>query len=154
MNRTLALLLQVTVLLLGLAVGCFLLWEPWLEGRNAHATLTQVYFHDPALAFIYLGSLPFFLGLQRAFMALVTLRRTGQLSAATAKSLRIISRCAFAMVGVTLLGVGLVLLWGDPEDRPAGLFLCVMPGAASAIVAFTARRLAVKLSQTLAGRSA
>lgn len=57
------------------------------------------------------------------------------------------------MLGVTLLGVVLVLLFGDKEDRPAGLFMCVMPGAASTFIAFSARRLSAKLAGTLLKRS-
>jgi hypothetical protein len=34
----------------GGAVFVFLLWEPHIEGRNAHATLFQIYFNDPFLA--------------------------------------------------------------------------------------------------------
>jgi hypothetical protein len=42
MPRPFATILQAAVLLLGLLVALFLLWEPLLEGRNANATLTQV----------------------------------------------------------------------------------------------------------------
>ncbi len=48
------------VVFLGIGALGFLLWEPHLEGRNAHATTFEIYFHDPFLAYVYVGSIPFF----------------------------------------------------------------------------------------------
>src|SRR4029079_14915748 len=60
MKRSSALFLQAAIVPIGIAVGAFLLWEPRLEGRNAHATTFEIYFKDPFLAYVYLGSIPFF----------------------------------------------------------------------------------------------
>ena len=60
MNRAIARTLQVGVVLFGIAVLTFMLWEPHLEGRNAHATVFQIYFNDPFLAFAYVASIPVF----------------------------------------------------------------------------------------------
>ncbi len=51
--------LQVVIVLLGLGALGFLLGEPHLEGRNAHATVFEIYFHDPFLAYAYLGAVRF-----------------------------------------------------------------------------------------------
>jgi len=72
MNRSLVLLLQVVIVLIGLATLAFLLGEPHFEGRNAHATTFAIYFKDPFLAYVYLGSVPFFIALCRAFALFVT----------------------------------------------------------------------------------
>ena len=72
MNRLLARILQVAVVLFGIAALAFLLVEPHLEGRNAHATVFQVYFHDPFLAFAYLGSIAFFAAVFQALKVLGT----------------------------------------------------------------------------------
>ncbi len=77
MNRNLALVLQAGVVLIGLAVFVFLLGEPHLEGRNAHATLFAIYFHDPFLAYVYVGSVPGFVALYRAFGLLSQARGSG-----------------------------------------------------------------------------
>jgi hypothetical protein len=47
-----------------------MLWEPHLEGRNAHATLFQIYFNDPFLAYAYMASIAFFVALYQAFKLL------------------------------------------------------------------------------------
>ena len=92
MNRSAALFLQGLVILLGLVVLGLMLWEPHREGRNAHATPFEIYFHDPFLAYVYAGSLPFFLALVRAFGMLGHVRRDGAFSRATVDALRAIQR--------------------------------------------------------------
>ena len=63
-------LLQVVTVFIGIGSLALLLWEPHIEGRNAHATLTDIYFRDPFLAYVYLGSIPFFIALYQAFRLL------------------------------------------------------------------------------------
>lgn len=147
-----ALLLQAAVVLIGLAVLAFLLWEPHIEGRNAKATVFQVYFKDPFLAYVYAGSIPFFIGVQRAFGMLGLIRKSGQFSQATVGSLRAIKICALVVAGFVAGAAVIVLLSGDGEDRPAGFFMCLLVGGTSSVVAATAAILARKL-QTVLGRS-
>ena len=59
MKRGSTTFLQAVILLLGVGVFAFLLWEPNLEGRNVNATLFEIYFKDPFLAYIYLAFVPF-----------------------------------------------------------------------------------------------
>ena len=40
--------------------------EPQLEGVNANKDLAAIYFRDPFLAYAYLGSIPFFVGIYQA----------------------------------------------------------------------------------------
>ena len=67
MKRGFTIFIQALILLLGVGVLALLLWEPQVEGRNVHATLFEIYFKDPFLAYIYLAFVPFFVGLTRAF---------------------------------------------------------------------------------------
>ena len=53
--------LQVVIVLIGIGVLALMLWEPQIEGRNAHATLFEIYFQDPFLAYAYIASTSFFL---------------------------------------------------------------------------------------------
>ena len=62
--------LQVVTVLIGVGSLALLLWEPHIEGRNAHATAMDIYLRDPFLAFVYLGSIPFFIALYQAFRLL------------------------------------------------------------------------------------
>ncbi len=128
--------LRALVVLVGAAALAFLLGEPHLEGRNAHATFFEVYFKDPFLAYAYVGSVPFFVALHRAFKAL----GYEPSSPATADALRTIRRCAFAVIGFVAGAAVFILLSGD-EDRPAGLFMCLLAASGAGGGAAVAARL-------------
>ena len=70
MNKSSTIFLQGVIVLIGIASLAFMLWEPHLEGRNVHATLFEIYFKDPFLAYAYIASLPFFVVLYQAFKVL------------------------------------------------------------------------------------
>ncbi len=57
--------LQIVIVLIGIGALALLLWEPQIEGRNAHATNFEKYLKDPFLALVYLGSIPFFAALYK-----------------------------------------------------------------------------------------
>jgi uncharacterized membrane protein YraQ (UPF0718 family) len=59
----------MVVVLMGIGTLVLLLWEPQIEGRNAHATLYQIYFNDPFLAYAYIASIAFFVALYQTFTA-------------------------------------------------------------------------------------
>jgi hypothetical protein len=53
MNRSSTVFLQVVIVLIGIGAPALMLWEPRVEGRNAHDTLFQTYFEDPIVAYEY-----------------------------------------------------------------------------------------------------
>ena len=91
--------LQVVIVLVGIGVLALMLWEPHLEGRNVHATLFEIYFQDPFLAYAYIGSIPFFVALYRAIKVLGYVRQNKTFSQAAVDELRIIKYCAFITAG-------------------------------------------------------
>lgn len=149
MNRDLALFLQVAIVLLGLAVLGFLLGEPHLEGRNAHATTFEVYFKDPFLAYVYVGSIPFFIALYRAFGLLGQVRRTGAFSSASVAALRSITYCGLTMMAFVAGGAVIILLFGDPDDRPPGVVMSLLAMIVSSTIAVVAAKFARSLQGAL-----
>ena len=149
MKSSSALFLQAGTVLIGLGVLAFLLGEPHLEGRNAHATIFEVYFHDPFLAYVYVGSVPFFLALYRAFGLFGHVRQTGSFSQVSVEALRAIKRCAFTLLGFVAGGIVIILIFGDQEDRPPGLFMGLLAALVSGIIATAAAVFARKLQNSL-----
>lgn len=145
MRSPTALFLQLVVVLIGLGAAAFLLGEPHLEGRNAHATVFEIYFQDPFLAYVYVGSLPFFLALRRAFALLGEVRRTGTCSLATVGALQSIRRCALVLMGFVAGAAVMIVAFGDGEDRPAGVAMSVLAlslaGGMAIAAAWAAKRL-------------
>jgi hypothetical protein len=90
--------LQVVVVLIGIGALALMLWEPHLEGRNAHATVFEIYFKDPFLAYAYTASIAFFVALYQAFRLLGYVGRNDVFSLRSVKALRTIKYCAIALV--------------------------------------------------------
>jgi len=149
MKRGSTIFLQSLIVLLGVGVFTFLLWEPHLEGRNAHATTFEIYFKDPFLAYVYVGSIPFFVAVYRAFGLFGHVRRNGTFSQVTLNALRVIKRCAMAVVGF-VAGAGIfIIMFGDRDDRPAGVFMSVLVAFAASVIAIAAAMWAKNLLSAL-----
>src|SRR5689334_3402712 len=95
MKRSATLFLQAAVLLIAIGTLGLLLWEPQIEGRNAHATQFEIYFHDPFLVYAYTAAVPVFVGYCQAFVLLRHLRQNNRQASVTA--LRTIRYCATAV---------------------------------------------------------
>jgi hypothetical protein len=149
MKSSSALFLQAVVVLIGLGTLALMLWEPHLEGRNAQATTFEIYFHDPFLAYVYVGSIPFFVALYRAYGLFGHVRQNGAFSQVTVDALRAIKRCAFALIGFVAGAVVFILMLGDNEDRPPGIFMGFLVMVAASVIAITAAVFARKLQNTL-----
>jgi hypothetical protein len=149
MKSSSALFLQGVIVLIGIGILGWMLWEPHLEGRNAHATIFEIYFKDPFLAYVYAGSIPFFLALHRAFGLFGNVRRKGAFSQATLNALRAIKYCAIAIIGFVTGGVIFILMFGDRDDRPAGIFMSVLVFFAASVIASTAAMFARNLRSAL-----
>src|SRR5947207_1270605 len=115
-------ILQVIIVLIGIGTVAFLLWEPHLEGRNAHATLFEIYFKDPFLAYAYIGSIPFFVALYQAFKVLGYAGQEKVFSQAAVKALRTIKYCAIAIIGFVAVGEIFIML-GNSDDRSGRVFM-------------------------------
>ncbi len=105
-------------MLIGIGALGLLLWEPHLEGRNAHATPFEIYFKDPFLAYAYVASISFFIALYQAFKAV---GYSGQNKAAAARALRTIKFCAMALIG--FVAVGEIFILSSNTLEPGGLFI-------------------------------
>jgi Protein of unknown function (DUF2975) len=131
--------LQVVIVLIGIGVLALMLWEPHIEGRNAHATLFEIYFKDPFLAYAYIASIPFFVALYQAFKVLGYVGQNKTFSQATVKALRTIKYCAIAIIGFVAVSVIFMLpMFGDKDDRPAGVFMRILIAFRSIVIAAAA----------------
>ena len=134
MKRGATLFLRAVLTLIGIGALALLLWEPHLEGRNANATLFAIYFNDPFLAYAYIASIPFFVGLYQAFQVLGYAGRNNLFSPAAVRALRTIKYCAIAIIGFVAGGEVFIML-GDSDDRAGGVFMGIIITFASIVVA-------------------
>src|SRR5947207_13272563 len=122
MKRSSTMFLQVVIVLIGIGALALMLWEPHIEGRNAHATLFEIYFKDPFLAYAYIGSIPFFVALYQAFKVLGYAGQNKVFSQAAVKALRTIKYCAIAIIGFVAVGEIFIML-GNSDDRSGRVFM-------------------------------
>jgi len=134
MKLVATLFLRAVLVLIGIGALAFLLLEPHYEGRNAHATLFAIYFKDPFLAYAYVGSITFFVGLYHAFKVLGYAGRNKEFSPSAVRSVRTIKYCAIALVGFVVGGEVFIML-GDSDDRAGGVFMGVLICFGSIVVA-------------------
>ena len=137
MKRGSTIFLQVIIVLIGVGALTLLLWEPHLEGRNAHATLFQIYFNDPFLAYAYIGSISFFVALYQAFKVLGYVGSNKVFSQAAVKALRIIKYCAIAIIGFVAVGEIFIFL-NKSDDRAGGVFMGILITFGSVVIATAA----------------
>jgi len=140
MKRSSTIFLQVVIVLVGIGALALLLWEPQIEGVNANATNFEIYFKDPFLALVYLGSVPFFVALYQAFKILAYVRQDATFSPATVKALRTIRYCAIAIIGFVVVEEIFILLMnnGDNDNPGAPIllgFLIIFPSIVVATAA-------------------
>lgn len=132
--RSPTIFLQIVIVLIGIAALGLMLWEPHLEGRNAHATLFQIYFNDPFLAYAYIASISFFAALYQALKVLGYARQNRIFSPASVKAVRTIKFCATAMVVFVVAGETFILL-GSSDDRAGGVFMGIIIAFGAMVIA-------------------
>src|SRR5687767_7238353 len=125
LKRSSAAFLQTVIVLIGVGALALMLWEPHIEGRNAHATPFEIYFKDPFLAYAYVASIPFFVGLYQAFKVLGYAAQNKVFSQEAVKALRTIKYCALAIIGF-VAGSVVFMIFAEDDDRPAGLFMRIL----------------------------
>jgi hypothetical protein len=139
MKRSSTIFLQAVIMLIGIGILAFMLWEPHVEGRNSRATLFEIYFHDPFLAYAYIGSIPFFVALYQAFKLLGYVGRKEVFSPQSVRALRIIKYGAIALMGF-LAGAEafFFVIQRGKEDIAGGVMMGLFLIFVSAIVATAA----------------
>jgi len=137
MKRSSTIFLQAVIVLSGIGALALMLWEPRIEGRNAHATLFEIYFKDPFLAYAYIASIPFFVALYQAFKVLGYVRHNQTFSQTTVKALRTIKYCAIAIIGFVAVSI-IFIIFADKDDRPAGVFMRILITFGSIVIATSA----------------
>jgi len=129
--------LQVVIVLIGIGTLALMLWEPHLEGRNTHATLFEIYFKDPFLAYAYIASIPFFVALYQAFKVLGYAGQNKVFSHAAVKALWTIKYCAISIIGFVAVGEIFIIL-GNSDDRAGGVFMGILITFGSIVIATAA----------------
>lgn len=135
-KRSSVVFLQAVIVFVGITTLGLMLLEPNLEGRNTHASLFQVYFNDPFLAYVYIGSIPFFVALIQAFKLLGYIGQNKLFSQTAVNTLKTIKHCAFITAGA-IVGAGAyirIAALSNNEDAAGALMLGIIAIFVSIVV--------------------
>jgi hypothetical protein len=139
MKRSSTIFLQIVIVLIGIGALALMLWEPHLEGRNAHATLFEIYFKDPFLAYAYIASIALFVALYQAFKLLGHIARTEVFSQRSVRAVRTIKYCAMTLVAFIIGAEAYFFIFQrGKEDIAGGVAMGLFLMFVSAVVATAA----------------
>ena len=134
MKKGSTIFLKIVVCLFGLAVLAAMLYFPQIEGRNRNSDSISLYFNDPFLAFVYLGSLPFFTGLFQVLKLLGYIEKNVIFSKNAVRSMRNIKYCALITMGF-IISSAVFIRFTSEDDYAGFIALCFLATTASTIVA-------------------
>ena len=123
MKRSSTIILQIVIVLIGIGALAFMLREPLIEGRNVHATLFEIYFRDPFLAWVYTASVAFFVGLYQTCKLLGYIGQNKVFSQPAVKALRTIKYCATTLVGFIVAAEAYLFIVRPGDDIAGGVFM-------------------------------
>ncbi len=136
MKKSSIIFLQAVVVLVGLGALAFMLVMPHFEGRNVDATVFEVYFKDPFLAYAYIASILFFTALYKAFKLLGYIGRNEVFSFNSVQALRTIKYCAVTLSALIVMAGAYIRAFHAGNDDPAGfLALCIVTTFVSIVIA-------------------
>jgi hypothetical protein len=137
MKRSQTTFLKAVLVLIAIGVLAGMLWLPQTEGRAANLDLIGIY-SDPFILYIYLGSIPFFVGLYQAFKLLNLIDANQAFSRGAVDTLRKMKIASLSLIGVIALAVLYIHLFVQGEDPAGPTGLGILASFAAAVIATAA----------------
>lgn len=137
MKRGSTLFLKVVLLLIGAVTLVGLIWFPQTEGRATNLDLISIY-KDPLIIYIYIASIPFFVGLFQAFKLLNLIDANKAFTQDAVNTLRIMKFAALSVIGFIALALLYIRFFVHGDDLAGPTALGIMIGFASIVIATAA----------------
>ena len=118
MKRASTLFLKVVILLIVIGTLAGMIWFPQTEGRAANLDLVSIY-KDPFIIYLYIGSIPFFVGLYQAFKLLNFIEANKAFSQGAVNTLKNMKFASLSLIGLIALAVFYIRFFAHGDD-PAG----------------------------------
>lgn len=137
MKRSSTLFLKLVLCLVAVGVLAGMVWFPLTEGRAENLDLVDIY-KDPFIIYIYVGSIPFFVGLYQAFKLLGLIERNKVFTQAAVDLLKGIKLASLSFIGFIVLGLLYIRFFVQGDDLAGPTMLGALVSFAVAIVATAA----------------
>lgn len=122
---------------MALVVLTGLLWFPQTEGRAANLDLISIY-ADPFIIYIYIGSIPFFVGLYQAFKLLNFIETNRAFSQGAVDTLKKMKLASLSLIGFIALALLYLRFFAQGDDVAGPVMLGIIVSFAIAVIATAA----------------
>jgi hypothetical protein len=137
--------LRFVLCLIALGVLAGLIWFPQTEGRAANLDLISIY-TDPFIIYIYLGSIPFFVGLYQAFKLSNLIDANKTFSKGAVNTLKNMKLASLSLFGFIVFAEFYIRFFAQGDDLAGPTALGIVISFAIAVIA-TAATVLQKLLQ-------
>jgi len=110
--------LRIVLVLVAIGTILGIVWFPLTEGRAVNLDLMSVY-SDPFILYLYIASIPFFIGLYQAFKLLHFIDTHKAFSKSAVRTLKIMKISSLTLIGFIVLAMIYIRFFVHGED-PAG----------------------------------
>ena len=145
MKRSSTLFLRVVICLIAIGALAGMIWFPQTEGRAANLDLISIY-TDPFIIYIYITSIPFFIGLYQAFKLLNFIDANKAFSQGAVNTLKNMKFASLSLIGFIALAEFYIRFFAHGDD-PAGPTAIGIFASFAAAVIVTAAAVFQKLLQ-------
>ena len=137
MKRSSTLFLKVVILLIAIGALAGLIWFPQTEGRAANLDLISIY-TDPFIIYIYIASIPFFVGLYQAFKLLNFIDANKAFSQGAVNTLKNMKFASLSLIGFIALAEFYIRFFVHGDDPAGPTALGIFMAFAFAVIATAA----------------
>lgn len=134
MKRSSTLFLKVVLVLMAIGVIAWLVFFPQTEGRAADLDLISIYV-NPFIIYMYIASIPFFVGLYQAFKLLHFIDANSAFSQGAVNTLRNMKLASLVLIGFIVLGLFYIRFFAQGDDSAGPTMLGIIASFAVAVIA-------------------
>ena len=131
------LFLKTVLVLFAFGVLAGMLWFPQTEGRAATLDLISIY-KDPFIIYMYIGSIPFFVGVYQAFKLLHYIDASNAFSQGAINTLKTMKLAALCLIGFIALALFYIRFFAQGDDPAGPTALGILASFAIAVIATAA----------------
>ena len=137
MKKGSTLFLRLVICLIAIGVLAGMIWFPQTEGRATNLDLISIY-KDPFIIYIYIGSIPFFVGLYQAFKLLNFIDANKAFSQGAVNTLKNMKLASLSLIGFIALAVFYIRFFAHGDDPAGPTALGIIISFASIVIATAA----------------
>lgn len=137
MKKGSTLFLRLVICLIAIGVLAGMIWFPQTEGRATNLDLISIY-KDPFIIYIYIGSIPFFVGLYQAFKLLNFIDANKAFSQGAVNTLRNMKFASLSLIGFIALALFYIRFFAHGDDPAGPTALGILASFAVAVIATAA----------------